>query len=207
MKEHVERLGRKANLIEADLQQEESWKRVIEEHMKAFNALDVFVNNAARQHIYKEIENIDLESVKQTFMLNNVAMIALLKYAVPHMKRGSRIIQSTSVASHVGNPTLVDYAATKGAIHTMTRSLAAQLGPRGIRVNCVAPGIIWTPLQPATGNQDPQSLKALGKDAVALQRGAQPSEVATSYVFLAGPDGSFFTGSCLEPDGGQAMQT
>lgn len=153
LQSHFDKLGRKLHLIEADLLQSDSWKRVVDEHIQAFGRLDILVNNAARQHIYWKIEDIDLGSVEKTFRLNNVAMIALVKYASPHLKRGGRIIQSTSVASYAGNPTLVDYSATKGAIHTMTKSLAAQLGPRGIRVNCVAPGIFYTPLQPATGNQ------------------------------------------------------
>lgn len=153
LQSQIQKLGRKLHLIEADLLQQETWAKVIEDHIQAFKRLDILVNNAARQHIYWKIEDIDLSSVEKTFRLNNIAMIALVKYASPHLKRGARIIQSTSVASYAGNPTLVDYSATKGAIHTMTKSLAAQLGPRGIRVNCVAPGIFYTPLQPATGNQ------------------------------------------------------
>lgn len=151
-------LGRRLICIEADLLEEKNWKMVVDRHIEVFGRIDILVNNASRQHIYKSIDEIDMESVKKTFTLNNVAMIAIIKYSLPHMKRGGRIIQSTSVASHAGNPTLIDYSATKAAIHTMTRSLATQLGPRGIRVNCVAPGIIYTPLQPATGGQAPENL-------------------------------------------------
>lgn len=132
-------------------------------------------------------------------------MMGLAKFAIPHMKRGGSIIHSTSVASAMGNPDLLDYTATKGAIHSYTRALAQKLGPRGIRVNGVAPGIIYTPLQPASNPKD--NMEAIGKNEGPLGRPAMPAEVGTSYVFLAGPDGSFFTGQVLQPDGGLAPST
>lgn len=127
-------------------------------------------------------------------------MLGLTKYALPHMKRGSRIINTSSVAAYMGNPELTDYSATKGAIASWTKALGLQLGPRGILCTAVAPGIIYTVLQPAS--TDAENMKQLGKGEPPLQRPAQPSEVAPMYVFLAGPEGSYITATVMHINGG-----
>ncbi|EPQ26171.1 uncharacterized protein PFL1_06378 [Pseudozyma flocculosa PF-1] len=196
----VEQAGRKAHGMAVDLQDEANWTGIVDEHFKVFGKLDVLVPNAARQVMYEDIGDLPVENIKKTINLNLISLMAVAKYAIPKMKRGSSVIFSASVAANMGNPMLLDYSATKGAIVTFTRALAQQVGPKGIRVNCVNPGIIYTPLQPASN--PPDNMDSLGKDQGPLRRPAQPIEVATSYVFLAGPDGSFFTGQHLQPDGG-----
>lgn len=192
VKAWIEKKGRRCELIAVDLRKEDSCRKIVEEHMARYNRLDVLVNNAARQSMSMEFAEIDLADVESTFRLNILAMFAITKFALPHMKRGGSIINTTSVAAYMTNPTLVDYSSTKGAIMSFTKALALQLAPKGIRVNGVAPGIIYTPLQPASnpsGNMD-----SLGKDDCPMGRAGQPSEVASSYVFLASSESSYFTG-------------
>ncbi|KAN0062192.1 hypothetical protein ACQY0O_005372 [Thecaphora frezii] len=196
----VEQTGRKAHGMAVNLEDEANWTKVVDEHFDVYGKLDVLVPNAARQVLYDDVDDLPVGNIKRTINLNLVSLMALTKYAVPRMKRGSSVVFSASVAASMGNPVLVDYSATKGGIVTFTRALAQQLGPKGIRVNCVNPGIIYTPLQPASNPAE--DMEELGKGQGPLQRAAQPVEVATSYVFLAGPDGSFFTGQHLQPDGG-----
>ena len=142
-KKEIEKAGRKAQLMPADITVRENCQKIIDAHMKAFGKLSVLVNNAAMQEICEDIANIDLDVVEKTFKTNIVSMFTMAKLAVPHMKRGSCIVNSCSVAAYMGNPKLVDYSSTKGAISTFTRSLAQQLAPKGIRVNAVAPGIMY----------------------------------------------------------------
>lgn len=158
------------------------------------------------QEVCNDHQDIDLNVVEKTFRTNVWQMMAMTKFALPHMKRGSSIINSCSVAAYMGNPQLVDYSSTKGAIATFTRSLAQQQAPKGIRVNAVAPGIIWTPLQPATKGVPSEQIKGLGVDEAPLQRPGMPIEVATAYVFLASPWGSYFTGEVIHGTGGIEMQ-
>lgn len=158
------------------------------------------------QEVCNEHSEIDLNAVEKTFRTNVWQMMAVTKFALPHMKRGDSIVNSCSVAAYMGNPQLVDYSATKGAIATFTRSLAQQQAPKGIRVNAVAPGIIWTPLQPATLNVPDDQVKALGVDEAPLQRPGMPIEVAVAYVFLASPMGTYFTGEVIHGTGGIEMQ-
>ena len=158
------------------------------------------------QIVCNDLKDIDLSNVENTFRLNVLGMFAMTKYALPHMPRGSSIINSSSVAGYMGNPQLVDYSSTKGAISTFTRALAQQQAPKGIRVNAVAPGIIWTPLQPATEGVPPEQLKNLGVSEAPLGRPGQPVEMATAYVFLASPMGTYFTGETMHGTGGLEMQ-
>ena len=153
------------------------------------------------QEVCMDHKNIDLEVVEKTFRLNILSMIAMAKYALPHMPRGSSILNSCSVAGYMGNPKMVDYASTKGAIATFTRSLAQQQAPNGIRVNGVAPGIIWTPLQPATKGNAPEDVKDIGVSEAPMQRPGMPVEVATAYVFLASPMGNYFAGETIHGTG------
>jgi len=132
--------------------------------------------------------------------------MAMTKFALQHMKRGDSIINSGSVAGYMGNPMLVDYSATKGAIHSFTRALAQQQAPKGIRVNAVAPGIIWTPLQPATKGNPEDALEGMGINEAPMRRPGMPVEVGTAYVFLASPLGSYFAGETLHGTGALEVQ-
>ncbi|KAH9449942.1 hypothetical protein Pst134EA_026654 [Puccinia striiformis f. sp. tritici] len=149
-----------------------------------------------------KFDDIDLDQVERTFQLNVFGMFAITKAALPHMSRGGSIINSTSIAAYQGSPTLVDYASTKGAIVSFSKSLALQLAPRGIRVNAVAPGIIYTALQAATGGQEPETVEKIGVDSAPLGRPGQPSEVAPAYVFLASNESSYTTGAVIHVTGG-----
>jgi NAD(P)-dependent dehydrogenase (short-subunit alcohol dehydrogenase family) len=204
-KKQVEKAGRQAQNLALDVTKEENCKKVVDSHMQKFGKLSVLVNNSAMQEICPDLKDINLSTVEQTFRTNILSMFAMTKYALPHMKRGSSIINSTSVAAYMGNPQLVDYSSTKGAIATFTRALAQQQAPKGIRVNGVAPGIIWTPLQPATKGNPAEAMDSLGVSEAPLQRPGMPIEVATAYVFLASPLGSYFTGEVIHGTGGIEM--
>lgn len=141
-KKSIEKAGRKAHLLPLDITDEENCKKAVDEHIKTFGKLSVLVNNSAMQEMSDDLKDIDLKVVEKTFRTNILSMFAMTKYALPHMKRGSSIVNSCSVAAYMGNPQLVDYSSTKGAIATFTRSLAQQQAPKGIRVNAVAPGIM-----------------------------------------------------------------
>ena len=158
------------------------------------------------QEVCQDLKDIDLSTVEMTFRTNILSMFAITKFALPHMGRGSNIINSGSVGGYMANPELVDYSATKGAIATFTRALAQQQAPNGIRVNSVAPGIIWTPLQMATKGNPPEKMKGLGTQTAPLGRPGMPVEMATAYVFLASPLGSYFDGETLHGTGGLEVQ-
>ncbi|KAK4935750.1 hypothetical protein LTR10_023250 [Elasticomyces elasticus] len=202
----IKNAGRQAQLLSLDLTDENNCKKAVESHMQKFGKMSVLVNNAAMQEICEDLAQIDMKVVEKTFRTNVLSMFAMTKYALPHMKRGGVIVNSCSVAAYMGNPKLVDYSSTKGAISTFTRSLAQQLAPKGIRVNAVAPGIIWTPLQPATKGNPDDAMDSLGVSEAPLQRPGMPIEVATAYVFLASPLGSYFTGEVIHGTGGIEMQ-
>jgi NAD(P)-dependent dehydrogenase (short-subunit alcohol dehydrogenase family) len=164
--------------------------------------LDILVNNAAEQHPQESIEDITAEQLERTFRTNIFGMFFLTKAALPQLKEGSAIINTTSVTAYKGNPQLLDYSSTKGAIVTFTRSLSQSLVEKGIRVNGVAPGPIWTPLIPSTFPED--KVKSFGSQ-VPMQRAGQPEEVAPSYVFLAANDSSYMSGQILHPNGGEVV--
>eukprot|EP01123_Difflugia_compressa_P006141 TRINITY_DN18300_c0_g1_i1.p1 TRINITY_DN18300_c0_g1~~TRINITY_DN18300_c0_g1_i1.p1 ORF type:complete len:311 (-),score=59.10 TRINITY_DN18300_c0_g1_i1:101-1033(-) len=196
----VEQENRKCVLIPLDLQTEENCKKVIDTTVSALGGIDILVLNAAYQNVVQNIEDISCEQIEQTFKTNIYAPIFLSKHALKHMKQGSSILVSTSVVAYTGNKKLIDYACTKGALVTLVRSLALQLAPRGIRVNGVAPGPVWTPLQPISRSQE--DLDEFGEKEPPLGRVAQPSEIAPSYVFLASCEGSQYTGQVLHPNSG-----
>ncbi|KAF1942124.1 tropinone reductase 1 [Clathrospora elynae] len=206
VKKKVEEAGRKAHLIQGNLRERTECEKAVEGHMKVFGKLNVLVNNAAMQEMCTDIKEIDLDITEKTFQTNVISMFAMSKYALKHMKRGDCIVNSASVASYMSNPSLLDYASTKGAIVTFTRGLAQQQAPNGIRVNAVAPGIIWTPLQAATKNAPAESMDSLGVGACPLNRPGMPVEMATFYVHLASPLGSYCTGEVLHGSGGIEMQ-
>jgi NAD(P)-dependent dehydrogenase (short-subunit alcohol dehydrogenase family) len=193
----------KCELIPMDICTEENCKKIIETAVEALGCIDILVNNAAYQMCYSDITDLTSDNIEKTFATNVFAPLYLVKHAVPHMKRGSSILFSTSVVAYRGSPNLVDYAATKAAMVGILRSLAIQLAPRGIRVNGVAPGPVWTPLQPISRSEE--EMKEFAVKETLLGRVAQPSEIAPSYVFLACNESSQFTGQVLHPNGGDIV--
>jgi NAD(P)-dependent dehydrogenase (short-subunit alcohol dehydrogenase family) len=198
----VEMVGRRALAIAGDVGSEGFCKRAIARVMKEFGRLDIVVNNAGEQHSQDRIEKITARQLERTFRTNIFSFFYLTKAALPHLKKGGTIINTTSVTAYRGSASLIDYSSTKGAIVSFTRSLAHSLVKRGIRVNAVAPGPIWTPLIPATFPGE--KVETFGSD-VPLGRAGQPNEVAPCYVFLASEDSSYMTGQVLHPNGGEIV--
>ncbi len=198
----VEEHGRKCLLIPGNIRGEGFCKLAVDATIKQFGQLDILVNNAATQSPQKSLEDISTEQLYKTFETNIFSMFWLTKFALPHLKEGASIINTTSVTAYRGSKELIDYSSTKGAIVTFTRSLSASLVEKGIRVNAVAPGPIWTPLIVSTFEAD--KVSTFGSD-VPLKRAGEPAEVATSFLFLASDDGSYFTGQVLHPNGGEII--
>lgn len=194
--------GQKCLLIAGNIREEGFCKLAIEETVKEFGRLDILVNNAATQSPQKSLEDISTEQLYETFETNIFSMFWLTKYALPHLKEGASIINTTSVTAYRGSKELLDYSSTKGAIVSFTRSLSASLVEKGIRVNGVAPGPIWTPLIVSTF--EGEKVSTFGTD-VPMKRAGEPAEVATAYLFLASDDGSYFTGQVLHPNGGEII--
>lgn len=202
VKKKVEQYGRKCFLQAGNVRDEEFCKQSVENTVKEFGKLDILVNNAATQTEKKTLEDITTEQLRSTFETNIFSQFWMTKYALKHLKKGSSIINTTSVTAYRGSPGLIDYSSTKGAILTFTRSLAHNLIEKGIRVNAVAPGPIWTPL--IVGSFDADKVKTFGSD-VPMKRAGEPVEVATCYLFLASQDASYITGQVLHPNGGEIV--
>lgn len=198
----VEAEGRKCLPIAGDIGDESFCQQAVKQTVKDLGHLDILVNNAAEQHPQDSIEKISAEQLERTFRTNIFGMFFMTKAALPHLKAGSAIINTTSVTAYKGSPQLLDYSSTKGAIVAFTRSLSQSLVEKGIRVNGVAPGPIWTPLIPSTFPED--KVKSFGAQ-VPMQRPGQPEEVAPSYVFLASDDSSYMSGQILHPNGGEVV--
>lgn len=198
----VEKQGRRCLLIAGDIGDEKFCKKAVGKTLKEFGHLNIVVNNAAEQHEQDSLEKITARQLERTFRTNIFAQFFLTKAALPHLKEGDTIINSTSVTAYRGSPHLLDYAATKGAIVAFTRSLAKALAEKKIRVNGVAPGPVWTPLIPASFK--PKKVATFGAD-VPLGRPGEPAEIAPSYVFLASDDSSYMTGQILHPNGGEVV--
>lgn len=201
-KKEIETLGRKCILIKGDLGRENNCKKVINETVKNFGKLDILVNNAGIHWESEKIEDISTEQLMKTFHSNFFSVFWLTKYAMKYLKKGSCIINTTSVTAYRGSDRLMDYAATKGAILSFTRSLAANLAQKGIRVNAVAPGPIWTPLIASTLSK--KAVSEFGSDTP-MKRAGEPNEVATCFLFLASEDSSYMTGQVLHPNGGEIV--
>jgi NAD(P)-dependent dehydrogenase (short-subunit alcohol dehydrogenase family) len=201
-KELVEAEGRQCLVLSGDIGDEQVCQQLVDQTIQQLGQLDILVNNAAEQHPQESIEDITAEQLERTFRTNIFSMFYLTKAALPHLQAGSCIINTTSVTAYKGSPQLLDYSATKGAIVAFTRSLSQALVEKGIRVNGVAPGPIWTPLIPSTFPED--EVKSFGAQ-VPMQRAGQPNEVAPSYVFLASNDASYMTGQILHPNGGSVV--
>jgi len=198
----VEQEGRRCLLIAGDVGEEGFCREAVERTVQEFGHLDILVNNAAEQHPQESLEQITAQQLERTFRTNIFSYFYMGKAALPYLKEGSTIINTTSVTAYKGSPQLLDYASTKGAIVAFTRSLSQALAEKQIRVNAVAPGPIWTPLIPSTFPAD--KVASFGSD-VPLKRAGQPEEVAPSYVFLASKDSSYTTGQVLHPNGGTVV--
>ncbi|HEX7970289.1 MAG TPA: SDR family oxidoreductase [Stellaceae bacterium] len=200
----VEKEGGAIRLMAGDVGDEGFCRRIVDDTMRGFGRLDILVNNAGEQHPESKLEEITAEQLERTFRTNIFAYFFLAKAALPHLKEGAAIVNTTSVTAYRGSPHLLDYSASKGAIVSFTRSLSLALAERKIRVNAVAPGPIWTPLIPSTFSAE--EVAKFGKK-VPMQRPGQPEEVAPCYVFLASDESSYMSGQVLHPNGGEVINT
>ncbi len=196
---HIEAEGRKAVAIKGDIGKKDFCTKAVEKAVKELGGLHILVNNAAEQHVQEKLEDISEEQLRRTFDTNFFGLFFLTQAALKYLKEDDCIINTASIVAYRGKEVLMDYAATKGAIVGLTRSLASNLTAQKIRVNAVAPGPIWTPLIPASFEED--QVKQFGKSSP-MGRAGQPDEVAPSYIFLASQDASYITGQVIHPNGG-----
>lgn len=196
----VESHGQKCLVIKADVRSKQECFNAVEKTIAAYSHLNILINNAAFQKVQERLEDITEEQLRRTFETNVYGYFFMAQAALPHLKDGDSIVNTGSIVGMTGLEILVDYTATKGAIHSFTKSLALQLGKKNIRVNCVVPGPVWTPNIP--GTMPGSEVKNFGHE-VALARPGQPEELAPAYVLLASSDGSYITGSLLEVTGGR----
>lgn len=196
-KKRVEAHGRKCHLVATDLTDKDNCKKVVDKALETLGGIDILFNNAAYQMMVQDIKDLPEDQWLHTFNTNIHPIYYLSKYALPHMKAGATIINNASINAYIGRPDLLDYTSTKGAIVSFTRGLSNQYVSRGIRVNAVAPGPVWTPLIPATMDDDAQK-----QFTSPMGRPAQPSEIATCLVFLASTDSSAISGQTIHCNGG-----
>ncbi|GIP35692.1 NAD(P)-dependent oxidoreductase [Paenibacillus sp. J2TS4] len=201
-KRMIEAEGQRCLLIAGDLGDESFCQAAVKQTIDTFGRLDILVNNAAEQHPQKRFENITAQQLERTFRTNLFAIFYMTQAALPHLGSGSAIINTASITAYRGSPELIDYSATKGAIVSFTRSLSGHLVGRGIRVNGVAPGPIWTPLIPSTF--DEQQVATFGADTP-MKRPGQPEELGPAYVFLASSDSAYMTGQFIHINGGEII--
>ena len=200
---YIEKAGQKAVAIAADISQEQTCLDIIKQTVTDLGGLDILVNNAGKQIALDDLEDLTTEQLTQTYAVNVFAMFWLTKAALPHLPKGASVINTTSIQAYQPSPTLLDYASTKAAIANFTHGLAKQLAPKGIRVNGVAPGPIWTPLQPSDG-QPQEKIPSFGNQ-VPLGRAGQPAELAPAYVYLASQESSYVIGEIIGVTGGQHL--
>jgi len=197
----VEQYGAPCFSLPGDVGDERFCRDFVERAFQKFGSIDVLVNNAAEQHVSERLEDISAEQLERTFRTNIFSQFYIVKAALPHMMQGGTIVNISSVTAYEGSPSLIDYSSTKGAIVSFSRALSNSLVERGIRVNVVAPGPIWTPLIPATFPEE--RIENFGKN-VPMKRPGQPVEVAAAVIFLASDDASYITGQTLHVNGGEA---
>lgn len=200
----IRKYGKEALLVPADISSEIGCKNVIDQAIEKFKRIDILINNAAVQYEKENVEDISAQQLEYTFRVNIFSYFHMTRFVIPHLQDGSVIINTASVNAYRGNETLIDYSSTKGAIVSFTRSLSQSLAKKGIRVNAVAPGPVWTPL--IVASFDDEKVAKFGTD-VPLGRPAQPVEIAYCYVFLASREGAFLTGQVLHPNGGAVINT
>ena len=198
----VEEEGGEALLLRGDLGQKDHATKAVEETVEHFGGLDVLVNNCAQQWMDEDLAALSEDHLRKTFDSNVMAYFFTTQAALPHLKEGAAIVNTTSVNAFAGNGSLISYSSTRGASLAFSRSLAANLAEKGIRVNQVAPGPIWTPFIP--GSMPAEKVEGFGSQ-VPMGRAGQPWEVATAFLFLASSDGSYFTGQTLHPNGGKVV--
>ncbi|KQM99861.1 MULTISPECIES: SDR family oxidoreductase [Sphingomonas] len=198
----VEKAGRRCILLPGDIRDRDHCAALVERTVADLGKLDILVNNAAAQTMNETLDDIDDDEMQDAFSANVFAMIRLAKAAVPHMKPGAAIVNSTSVQAKIATENMIVYSTTKGAIASLTIGLSNLLAPKGIRVNCVAPGPVWTPIQPIAKGGD--ELETLGQNTP-LGRAGQPGELAPAYVLLASDEGSYMSGALLPVTGGMPM--
>jgi len=198
----VEKAGRRCLTLPGDIRDRDHCAALVERTVAEFGGIDILVNNAAAQTVNETLEDIDDDTMQDAFSVNVFAMIRLAKAAAPHMKPGAAIVNSTSVQAKVATENMIVYSTTKGAIASLTIGLSNLLAPKGIRVNCVAPGPVWTPIQPIDKPSD--ELETLGSDTP-LGRAGQPAELAPAYVLLASREGSYMSGALVPVTGGMPM--
>lgn len=198
----VEKAGRRCILLPGDIRDRDHCATLVERTVADLGKLDILVNNAAAQTMNETLDDIDDDEMQDAFSANVFAMIRLAKAAVPHMKPGAAIVNSTSVQAKIATENMIVYSTTKGAIASLTIGLSNLLAPKGIRVNCVAPGPVWTPIQPIAKGDD--ELETLGQNTP-LGRAGQPGELAPAYVLLASDEGSYMSGALLPVTGGMPM--
>lgn len=201
-KKVVESYNGKVILIKGDIGDSSFAKEVVEKTIEEYGKLDILINNAGEQHPQEKLEDITDEQIEKTFRTNIYSMLYLTRAALPHLKEGSSIINTSSITAFQGNPMLIDYSSTKGAISAFTRSLALNIADKKIRVNQVAPGPIWTPLIPSTFPKD--AVETFGQDT-AFKRPGQPVELAEAYVFLASDGATYITGQTIHVNGGEII--
>ena len=201
-KNYIESLGGECLLLRGDITNHDFCKRVVNDTLSRFGKIDILVNNAGVQYQQDKLENISDEQFDWTMKVNVYGMFYLTKEVLPYLKSGASIINLSSVTTFYGDPQLIDYVTTKGAIVGFTRALARNLALKNIRVNAIAPGFFWTPLQPACWVAE--KIPSLGADS-AMGRGANPYELAPTFVFLASADSSYMTGQIIHNNGGQVM--
>lgn len=201
-KRQVEQEGRKCVLLPGDIGDDQFAKKAVQQTVNELGKLDIVVNNAAEQHPQQKLEDITKEQLERTFRTNIFGMFFLTQAALPHLKKGSAIVNTTSITAYAGNKTLIDYSSTKGAITSFTRSLSLNLVDQGIRVNAVAPGPVWTPLIPSTF--DAKTVSEFG-GAQPMKRPGQPEELAPAYVYLASDDSSYVSGQVIHINGGEVI--
>lgn len=201
-KQYIEQLGGECLLLSGDIAEKSFSKRIVKETLNCFGKIDILVNNAGVQYQQDSLENVCDEQFDRTMKVNIYGMFYLTKEVLPYLQSGASIINLSSVTTFYGDPQLIDYVTTKGAIVGFTRALARNLALKNIRVNAIAPGFFWTPLQPACWIKE--KIPSLGADA-AMARGAMPYELAPTFVFLASDDSSYLTGQVIHNNGGQIM--
>ncbi|MFD1675684.1 SDR family oxidoreductase [Alicyclobacillus fodiniaquatilis] len=199
---HVAQYGRRCLTLPIDVRNQQLCQKAISDTLATFSKIDILVNNAAEQHPQNSIADITAEQLRNTFTTNVFGYFYMIQAALPHLKPGACIVNTTSVTAYEGNETLIDYSATKGAIVSLTRSLSKSLCDQGIRVNAVAPGPIWTPFIPSTAPAD--QVAKFGSDTP-MKRAGQPCELAPAYVYLASDDSSYVSGQVMHVNGGHIV--